>query len=422
MTAGHAKYALGINNVLTVPPTVSASTVSGLNSTSVILNGSIDSAGGTNSSSRGFSYGLTDLYEIATKNESGLFSAGSFNLPVSSLNANTTYHFKACAANFAGSACNVDQTFTTLAPVLTGFSAVSDQNSITLSADAFPNHNIAQSGYYFSRIDSDSGWIRTNVWKDVNLNCGKAYTYLVKYRNAEGIETTSVYITKSTADCSTGFISLSKPSTSGINVISDDTGSITLANLPDTITQIAVSTSPDFTNASWEDITKKEELLNQYANEKEIYIKFRTNEGAVSDIITYNPQAANNAQDSNTTADTINTIPINDGDILKTPNSPDIYVIKTANNKKYKRLILSPAVFNSYHHLKWESVKTISEEELNQYTTSNLVREALDNIIYAFTAQGDQGQRKPFDVTQTHDPDSIYTINKVERDSYEWEE
>jgi len=219
---------------------------------------------------------------------------------------------------------------------------------------------------------------------------------------------------------SAAFIPPHKPQTTNISVSNTD-GTLVLSNLPNTITQIAVSTNKDFNNASWEDISKKEELLKQYSNQKEIYIKFRTNDGAVSDIITYNPQV-DNSQNNNTNPGNTNTITINDGDIVKTAGNPDIYVIKEVNNKKYKRLILSPNVFNSYHHLKWDNVKTVTEEQLNQYQTSILVKEITDNIIYTLTDNGDQGKKKPFDITQTYDIDSIYTINKTDRDSYEWEE
>ncbi|MDD2954496.1 MAG: DUF2341 domain-containing protein, partial [Parabacteroides sp.] len=83
---------------------------------------------------------------------------------------------------------------------------------------------------------------------------------------------------------SSSFIAPSKPSLTNVNITTDN-GNLTFDNLPSTITQIAISTTPDFTDASWEDIAKKDELLTKYAGADKLYIKFRTQEGGVSDTI-----------------------------------------------------------------------------------------------------------------------------------------
>ena len=226
-----------------------------------------------------------------------------------------------------------------------------------------------------------------------------------------------------------GFVSPAKPNVSSANVTINN-GNLNLTNLPTTITQIAISTSPDFTNSSWEDISKKDDLLKQYTNTDTLYIKFRTQEGGVSDTIikegnniTKNEQGTvqNDINDGNTdTNDSSQSL--QDGDIVKTPDNPDIYVIKYKNNKQYKRLLLSPTIFNSYLHLKWNNIKTISQQQLDQYQTSNLVKETTDTITYTLTPNGDTGKRKPLNPSTSYDPDSIYEINKPERDSYELED
>ena len=49
------------------------------------------------------------------------------------------------------------------------------------------------------------------------------------------------------------------------------------------------------------------------------------------------------------------------GDLIRNPNAEgdakyDIYIVKLVGEKKFKRLILSPHVFDSYGHLNWDNV------------------------------------------------------------------
>ncbi len=79
-------------------------------------------------------------------------------------------------------------------------------NSITLSVDSFPNDDSGSSGYYFENTTtgSNSGWIQTNSWQDTGLSCGTSYTYIVKYRNGDGVETNTISLVQSTNNCSGG--------------------------------------------------------------------------------------------------------------------------------------------------------------------------------------------------------------------------
>lgn len=59
-----------------------------------------------------------------------------------------------------------------------------------VSVDQFLNDTSDFSGYYFSSSSGNySGWINTNSWQDTGLNCDIEYTYSVKYRNGDGVET-----------------------------------------------------------------------------------------------------------------------------------------------------------------------------------------------------------------------------------------
>ena len=122
-------------------------------------------------------------------------------------------------------------------------------------------------------------------------------------------------------------------------------------------------------------------------------------------------------------------ITIIDGDLIRNPNAEDltkfdIYIVKLINNKKFKRLILSPHVFESYQHLNWGDVKDVGEETIDTYTTSNLVRANNDTKVYKLTPDGDTGIKQWLNITaeefisQGYDSESIYEINATDRDAY----
>jgi parallel beta-helix repeat protein len=112
-----------------------------------------------------------------------------------------------------------------------------------------------------------------------------------------------------------------------------------------------------------------------------------------------------------------------DGDLVKTANSPDVYIIKIINGEQYKRLILNPEIFNQYGHLKWSNIKTISQTEIGGYVVSNVVRANDDERVYYLTPSGDTGIKHWI---KTADDfiglgfkwNEIYTINNFERDFY----
>lgn len=177
---------------------------------------------------------------------------------------------------------------------------------------------------------------------------------------------------------------------------------LTFTNLPGNVNQIAVSVYPDFRDASFQDIST---LIAFSAYESQtLYLKFRTAQGATSGVITY----------------TKDIVPaLKDGDIVKTADSFDVYIIKIKNNKLYRRLILSPSVFDSYQHLRWENLRIVSQQQLDQYVISNLVREAGDIVIYELISDGDTGKKRIMDIGEPYDIDSVYEINIMDRDSYE---
>lgn len=122
---------------------------------------------------------------------------------------------------------------------------------------------------------------------------------------------------------------------------------------------------------------------------------------------------------------------IPEGAIIKTADNPDVYIIKYMGSKKFKRLILSPSVFKSYGHLKWEDLITVSQQTMDTFTTSRYVKAVGDTNIYQLFSQGDTGEKRLVAIdleghwsamgingNSLFDYDAVYEINAVDRDSY----
>ncbi len=115
---------------------------------------------------------------------------------------------------------------------------------------------------------------------------------------------------------------------------------------------------------------------------------------------------------------------INEGDIIKTATNPDVYIAKYVGSKSFKRLILNPDVFNSYGHLKWSNLKTVTQAEMDAFTTSELVRALGDTKVYKLIPNGDVGTKQWMNMSAeaftagSWDWDSVYVINNVDRDNY----
>jgi len=112
-----------------------------------------------------------------------------------------------------------------------------------------------------------------------------------------------------------------------------------------------------------------------------------------------------------------------DGDLVKTPDSPDVYIVKLVGTEKYKRLILNPEIFNQYGHLKWENIKAVSQTELDDYTTSDLVRAVGDEKVYKLYPNSDIGEKRWIKTAEDfsgfgYKVSAIYEINNFERDFY----
>jgi len=102
----------------------------------------------------------------------------------------------------------------------------------------------------------------------------------------------------------------------------------------------------------------------------------------------------------------------------------DVFIVKIVGDKTFKRLILNPSVFESYGHLEWGNIQTISADTVDGYTTSDLVRADGDTKVYKLIPDGDVGTKQWLNMTaadfvsEGYDWDSIYVINNTDRDAY----
>jgi len=117
-----------------------------------------------------------------------------------------------------------------------------------------------------------------------------------------------------------------------------------------------------------------------------------------------------------------------DGSLVKTADNDDVYIVKIIGSKMFKRLILNPAIFESYGHLSWSNIITVSQATLDSYTTSNMVIEvtpagaAVNGRVYIVTsaAGSDTGTKQWLNVTASEfeaaglDWDSLYQVNATE--------
>ncbi|MBU2579499.1 hypothetical protein KKF19_00795 [Patescibacteria group bacterium] len=133
----------------------------------------------------------------------------------------------------------------------------------------------------------------------------------------------------------------------------------------------------------------------------------------------------------------VGAVSVVDGDLVRNPNAEgmaqlDIYIVKIVGDKSFKRLILSPHVFESYMHFdkngngdNWDDVMDVDQATMDSLTTTDLVREDGNDKVYRlYAADGaDDGNKYWLNMTAAEflavfDADAIYTINGTDTAGY----
>lgn len=112
-----------------------------------------------------------------------------------------------------------------------------------------------------------------------------------------------------------------------------------------------------------------------------------------------------------------------EGSLIRGEGDIDVWIIKYVGEKQFKRIILSPTVFNSYGHLYWKDILDIPIGAVDAFIISDLVRAQDDTKVYRLFPSGDIGIKRwiPSEqefIKQGFDWDAIYTINSIDRDAY----
>ncbi len=115
-----------------------------------------------------------------------------------------------------------------------------------------------------------------------------------------------------------------------------------------------------------------------------------------------------------------------DRSLIRQKNSNDVYIVKLVGEKKFRRIILNPAIFDSYEDLIWEDIVDVSLETLFSYKESNLVMEVdsddnpIDGSVYKVEPYNDTGVKYLLGIERDefesfgYDLDSVYLINHIE--------
>ena len=119
---------------------------------------------------------------------------------------------------------------------------------------------------------------------------------------------------------------------------------------------------------------------------------------------------------------------INEGDLIRGPDGIKVYIVNDKSHGQFsgwKRHIFNPAVFNMYQHFKWDSIKTVDQETIDAYQTSDLYRALGDDKVYRVEEINEvSGLAVKCHVTAETfierglSWDQVFTINNAERDFY----
>jgi hypothetical protein len=229
---------------------------------------------------------------------------------VTGLTVNTSYTFSMVARN----GDNIDTATTTASAVYT---IVSVPSAPTLTVNSPTQITANYSGtvyqYYVENTTkgSTSGWTTATNWVSTDLACNTTYSFRVKGRNQAETETSySSTASATTQACTTGgytapaapsvVVVPNSPTGQTITTSQTTSGNTNLNFSVSNVKQMAISNSKDFSNTSWIPyVTPYPYNVNQ---DTTLYIKFRSEAGGESKVLTVKVKAnPTNTTNNNTT-------------------------------------------------------------------------------------------------------------------------
>ena len=109
---------------------------------------------------------------------------------------------------------------------------------------------------------------------------------------------------------------------------------------------------------------------------------------------------------------------VSDGTLIRAEGTNDVYVVKIIGSQAYKRLIVSPQIFDFYGQLSFDRIVTVSAATLNSYATSRLIIEV--------NPDGTPVNGRVYQVTYNADTDTAtkhwldMTPSEFEAEGFEW--
>lgn len=121
----------------------------------------------------------------------------------------------------------------------------------------------------------------------------------------------------------------------------------------------------------------------------------------------------------------VGVVTIQEGSLIRGPDKIKVYIV---NAHGFRRHIFNPAVFGMYKHFTWESIKDVSQEVMNSYTTSDVYRADVDPKVYSLE-EVDEAKGKAIKhhlemtaaqfVAKGYNWNQVFVVNAQERDYYE---
>lgn len=116
---------------------------------------------------------------------------------------------------------------------------------------------------------------------------------------------------------------------------------------------------------------------------------------------------------------------ISDGDIIRGQGDIAVWIVKIVGEKRFKRWLFGPQIFQAYGHLGFDKVKNVSKETINRFDTAVLIRREDDEKVYELTdfVPGKSATRRWIPSAETFlqrgfDFDSVNVVNDREFNFY----
>jgi hypothetical protein len=346
-------------------------------------------------------------------------TTGIFTADATGLTSGTLYHYRAYATNSAGTSYTTDDTFTT-ADLSTGGVAPTAVNSTSGAASFTPTlgGSVARttstsSGSATTKLTIPSGAL--NISSIITIN---APSEALAQEGTQALTSTQTLVQGSLFDYT---------ATAGAGTMVNDPTVLTTFKSPLTlsITVPSESLAQEGTDPTDVAIHFFNTTTNTWVPLPTTYDAFTRTFSTTTTHFTLFALIA--TEGVTTVQEPIASTELQDGDLITTADSLDIYLVKIQGATTYKRLILNPTIFESYG-FQWNHVKTVSQETADSFTTSLLAIEVngdgnpTTGEVYEFRSDSntDTGTKHHLDMTpqefeaQGYEWDSVFTINHTE--------